>query len=404
MRTTAIALLGGLTAALGCPAAAVAPPGEGVDPPAGPGAMAPNLSRSGDEVLLTWLEPVQPHDGSDAAPYRLRFARYEEGAWGLPRTIVERNDFFANWADLPSIVPAAGGALYAHWLQKTGEDLYAYSVMMARSTDGAETWQMLGPVHDDATETEHGFVSLVPAGGGVGGVRSFWLDGREMVQGGAMTLRTALVSDTVGTGRVLDDRVCECCSTSAAVTSAGPVFVYRDRSDEEVRDVSIVRLVDGHWTKPKPVHRDDWLIAGCPVNGPVVAARGDLVVVAWFTGAVKQGAVLAAFSTDGGASFSAPITLDDTMPLGRVDLLLAPSGDAIVCWLDTATDAGTIQLCRATPDGDRGPCVTVATTGQSRASGFPRIAFLDSAVLVVWTEEGDVSRLRGVSVPLAALR
>ena len=403
MRTTAIALLSGLTAALGCPAAAAAP-GEGVDPPAGVGAMAPNFSRSGDEVLLTWLEPVQPHDGSDAAPYRLRFSRYTEGAWSLPKTIVERNDFFANWADLPSIVPAAGGALYAHWLQKTGEDLYAYSVMMARSTDGAETWQMLGPVHDDVTQTEHGFVSLVPADGGGGGVRSFWLDGREMVQGGAMTLRTALVSDAVGTGRVLDDRVCECCSTSAAVASAGPVFVYRDRSDEEVRDVSIVRLVDGHWTNPKPVHRDDWLIAGCPVNGPVVAARGDLVVVAWFTGAVKQGAVLAAFSTDGGASFSAPITLDDTMPLGRVDVLLAPSGDAIVCWLDTATDAGTIQLCRAKPDRVRSPCVTVATTGQSRASGFPRIALLDSAVLVVWTEQGNVSRLRGATVPLADLR
>ena len=180
--------------------------------------------------------------------------------------------------------------------------------------------------------------------------------------------------------------------------------MYRDRSDEEVRDISIVRLVDGHWTKPKTVHRDDWLIAGCPVNGPAVAARGDLVVVAWFTGAVQHGAVLAAFSTDGGATFSAPITLDDTMPLGRVDVLLARSGDAIVCWLDTATDAGTIQLCRATRDGDRGPRVTVATTGQSRASGFPRIAFVDSAVLVVWTEEGDVSRLRGASVTLAALR
>ena len=403
MRTSKIVLLGGFMAALGCHAAGDAPPGDGVDPPAGAGAMAPNLSTWGDEVLLSWLEPLQPGDGSDAAPYRLRFARYKEGAWGLPNTIVERGDFFANWADLPSIVPAAGGALYAHWLQKTGEDLYAYSVMMARLADGAQTWQMLGPLHDDGTRTEHGFVSLVPAGGEGGGVRGFWLDGREMISGGAMTVRTALVTNSVGTVRVLDERVCECCSTSAAVASAGPVLVYRGRSDEEVRDISIVRLIDGQWSRPMTVHTDDWLIAACPVNGPAVAARGDLVVVAWFTGAVKQGAVLAAFSTDGGASFSAPMTLDDTLPLGRVDVMLAPSGDAIVCWLDTATEAGAIRLCRVNPDGELGPLVTVATTGQSRSSGLPRIAILDSAVLIVWTDQGDVSRLRGASVPLSDL-
>lgn len=35
-----------------------------VDPPAGPGAMAPNLGLSGpDELLLTWLEPQEPLEG-----------------------------------------------------------------------------------------------------------------------------------------------------------------------------------------------------------------------------------------------------------------------------------------------------------------------------------------------------
>jgi hypothetical protein len=363
--------------------------------------MAPRLSLAGDAALLSWLEEAKPDEAPKGALKRLRFARYAGGAWSTARTVVERDDFFANWADVPSIVAAADGTLYAHWLQKTGESLYAYSVMLARSADGGEIWQLLGPVHDDGTETEHGFASLLPEGGGV---RGFWLDGRKMAEGGSMTIRTALVADTVGGGTVLDDRVCECCSTSAAVTSAGPLIVYRDRSAEEIRDVSIVRRIDGRWTRPETVHRDNWLIAGCPVNGPAVAARGDLVIVAWFTGARKHGAVLAAFSTDGGASFSAPITVDDTMPLGRVDVQLTPSGEAVICWLDTADRAAAIRLCRTHPDGGRGVPVTVTTTGKSRASGFPTLALLDSAVLVVWTEEDDVARLGGTAIPLTALQ
>jgi hypothetical protein len=48
--------------------------------------------------------------------------------------------------------------------------------------------------------------------------------------------------------------------------------------------------------------------------------------------------------------------------------------------------------------------VTVTTTGKSRASGFPTLALLDSAVLVVWTEEDDVARLGGTAIPLTALQ
>ena len=55
---------------------------------------------------------------------------------------------------------------------------------------------------------------------------------------GNMTIRTAFVADSIGPGVPLDDRVCECCSTSAAMTANGPVIVYRDRSADEVRDIA----------------------------------------------------------------------------------------------------------------------------------------------------------------------
>ena len=35
----------------------------------------------------------------------------------------------------------------------------------------------------------------------------------------------------------IDARVCDCCQTDAAMTSEGAVLIYRDRSDDEIRDL-----------------------------------------------------------------------------------------------------------------------------------------------------------------------
>ena len=91
-----------------------------------------------------------------------------------------------------------------------------------------------------------------------------------------MQLRAAMydgahkqLSDTI-----IDARVCECCPTAVALAADGPVAAYRNRSAGEIRDIYVTRLAAGRWTMPVPVHRDNFKIEGCPVNGPAVAARG----------------------------------------------------------------------------------------------------------------------------------
>ena len=385
---------------------------EVIDPPASDGAMAPALCTVGDAVVLTWLEPSGTDDDRT---YRLRFAKMTGNAWSEPVTIAEHSEFFANWADVPWLVEAGDGALIATWPQKSGEYTYAYDVMVGRSDDGGDTWRVLGPANDDSTPTEHGFVSLVREGSGV---RAFWLDGRAMAAGdadadadaghghggqGGMALRTALIGRSISASEVLDLRVCECCSTAAVSTPAGPIIVYRDRSAEEVRDISIVRRVDGAWTRPRTVHADDWLIAACPVNGPALDARGNTVVLAWYTGAVAGGAIRLAFSDDGGATFASPVVIDDSWPVGRVDVHLTASGSAIVSWLDSDGDHGAVMLRRVHPDGRTGTPLRAATANVGRATGFPRIKVTGSRVLLVWTDQQRTTKLRAVSIPISAI-
>ncbi len=413
----ALAAAGLLLAAAGCaPGAegAAAPGGpRPLDPPAAAGAMAPSLALDGADVLLTWLEPATGMAGKAADAHALRFARLTGDRWSAPVTVAAGPDFFANWADFPAAARGAGG-LVAHWLGMIGDGTYAYGIRLARSGDGGATWRPLGFLHDDTTPTEHGFVSYVPEGAGV---RAFWLDGRETAgvaahgeeKEGPMGLRTALVAGAAPPrGEVLDALVCSCCQTDAALAAGGPVVVYRDRSEHEVRDIAIVRRTRNGWSAPATVAADGWRIPGCPVNGPAVAAAGKRVAVAWFTAAPPGPRVRAAFSDDGGARFAAPVEVDSGKPLGRVDLALTAAGDAVVSWLTLGEGAGEegqrarLGLRRLGPRG-AGPAVAIATTGATRSSGFPRLVVQGERLVLAWVEDGEPSRLRAAALPLAAL-
>ena len=363
--------------------------------PAAPGSAEPNLSVDAEgTVHLGWLEPRG--DGAHA----LRFARLTQGAtqWSATQTVVERNDLFVNWADFPSVLPTSGGRLVAHWLQKSGADTYAYDVRVSQSLDDGNTWSEPRVLHDDGVAAEHGFVSLWETKQGE--VQAVWLDGREASEASPHPQTqlgfTTLSSEGVpGPTELIDSRTCDCCQTDAALAAQGPVVAYRDRSDAEVRDIQVLRRVDGAWSAPVRVHADGWRIEGCPVNGPAIAARGERVAVAWFTGAEPRERVILAFSQDGGASFGAPLPVDEGKPSGRVDLVLDAEGNALVSWLERAEgDSARVLLRRVHADGTRSPALEVARTAAARASGFPRMVPVGDGLILAWTDPTTPSRVR----------
>jgi len=230
-----------------------------ISSPAGAGSGQASLTvSSAGRGYLSWVEP------SGEKKNALKFATLGDSSWSTPRTIAEGSDWFVNWADFPSLALFKDGSMAAHWLARSGADKYAYGVRISRSSDAGETWTTPVTPHRDSTQTEHGFVSLFQAPDGNPG--AIWLDGREMTGGdgehdhGNMTLRYASLTagGTPSSEAILDEKVCECCQTSAAITSNGPIIVYRDRLDGEVRDISVVRWADRGWTTPRLVSHDGW--------------------------------------------------------------------------------------------------------------------------------------------------
>lgn len=377
-------------ACLACAAPVVPAQVKRLPTPASAQSGQPNLAVGPDgRVYLSWIERLAEKR------FALKFSTKEGTGWSAPRTVAEGENWVVNWANFPSLAALPGGALAAHWLVRNSGGAHASDVQVALSADGGKTWSPAVAPHSDNTPTEHGFVSMFTAPDG--SPAAVWLDGREMKGhegqpagghggGGNQTLRYTTFSKD-GRPRaesVLDPRVCECCQTSAAVTSEGPVVVYRDRSDAEVRDIALVRWRKGQWSTPTLVHSDGWKIDGCPVNGPAVAADGRRVVVAWYTGAAEKFRVQTAFSDDAGATFKQPLRVDDGDPTGRVGVLMLRDGSALVSWMEKTAAGAEVRLRRVRTDGRLDKSVSVAPTEAERASGFPRIVKAGDSVVVAW--------------------
>jgi len=170
--------------------------------------------------------------------------------------------------------------------------------------------------------------------------------------------------------------------------------VYRDRSEKEIRDISVVRLNKGHWTEPRTVNADGWEIHGCPVNGPSLSADGKRVAVAWFTAAKETPQVKVVFSSDAGTTYAPPILVDEGSPVGRVDVLMLSDGSALVSWLERTTKGGEVKVRRVRPDGSRNEATTVAESSAARVSGFPQMARSGNDIVFAWTDPGTPSRVR----------
>ncbi|MCP3915861.1 MAG: EamA family transporter, partial [bacterium] len=388
------AAVGTLVGFLGVIGVVVSLPGE--KPPAPPelevvglhqagGARFPNLARaeSGD-MALTWLAP-------EGDAWRL-WSRTRQGSWNDPVTVASGEGWFVNWADFPAVA-FDGERAVATWLEKSGEHTYAYGVRFARSSDAGKSWTDAGWLHDDRSETEHGFVSLASLDGG--DTFATWLDGRATPDG-AMTLRARVVGAELGAEMLLDERVCDCCQTAAVTLADGAVVVaWRDRSDTEVRDIAVTRgdpRVTGSFAKPRVVHADGWEIAGCPVNGPALDALGETVALAWFTGANEEPSAKVAFSHDGGRTFGAPVEFAGEAGYGRVDVALLDESRALVTWLESDGEKGAWRA-RTVDGAELGAVVTIAAADPERASGFLRLARDGGKVLAAWTdvESGELA-------------
>jgi hypothetical protein len=199
--------------------------------------------------------------------------------------------------------------------------------------------------------------------------------------------------DMVEPSELLDDRVCECCPTDAVATADGSIVVFRDRSEDETREIGSVSHTVNGFSTSTAVTNDGWRIPGCPVNGPAIDFASGKTAMAWFTGAESAPRVSAAFRSGTSGDFSAPVVVDGGKPLGRVGLV-ADGGGAVVSWLAIVEKEAELRLRRVAEDGSLGESFVVARTSAARASGMPQLERLGDDLMVAWVEIIDQGQPR----------
>mgnify|MGYP003626209928 CR=1 FL=1 len=364
----------------------------------------PRLFSNNNKLYLSWIEKKDTVG-------TLNFSVFENEKWSPTEAVISGSDWFTNWADFPTIATTPNGNILTSFLQKSAGGTYTYDVKLNLYNAETNTWKKNFILHNDGTKSEHGFVSIRPYTG-----NSFlvvWLDGRETAGkehgGGQMTLRGAIVFEdgTIEYDTLLDKRTCDCCQTGVAI---GPndeiIAAYRDRSEEEIRDISIVRWqTDVGWSKPQTIGNDNWKIAGCPVNGPSIDAYGKSLAVAWFTAADDSPKVQVAFSQDIGETFGLPFRIDNGNTLGRVDIDMISDNTAIVSWMENKGGDTLIQVMKIENNGSKGRPITIAKTRSERASGFPQLEMIGTKIYVAWTNvsKKSVSNIDTAVIDLSAL-
>lgn len=374
---------------------------ERVDFQASPNASTPSLAVDPARgLIITW----QSRQGSESSlHYALLSAEGRELRRGV---IASGSDWFVNWADFPSLTVLDNNDWVTYWLQKSAPDAYAYDLRVLRSSNGGGRWGEALTPHDDGTPTEHGFASMLPLGDSR--VQLLWLDGRHSggaaeghaeghADEGPMTLRGATLD---WRGRILDPveidaRTCSCCQTDVARIGDRALLVYRDRSEDEIRDIYLVeRAGDGSWSSPEPVHADNWKIAACPVNGPAIAANGDRALVVWPT--QVDDALAVRYRVRIGDGWSPMQTLEQApQTLGRVDVAPDVDGGFAISWIGAGSKrVAALKLARLDADGKLLTTRDVAVLEPGRSTGNPRLAWYRDAHYLTWTESAGSGNTR----------
>ena len=355
--------------------------------PAEENSQLPRLFSNDEGLYFSW---VAQKDSMAVMNYSV----LKNNSWMPASEIIMGNDWFNNWADFPAIAEN-GGNILSSILQKSANGTYTYDVKLNLYNAKNNSWKNNFILHDDGTQSEHGFVSMLPWEEDQFFVT--WLDGRETVGkghgGGQMTLRGAFITSEgeIVNDVELDPRICDCCQTSVAKTANTILVAYRDRDDEEIRDISVLRFVDGFWTQPLTIGNDNWKIPGCPVNGPSIDAFEEGVAVVWFTAASGEGDVMVAFSSDSGESFGPSFRIDAGSATGRVDIAMINDKEAAVLWMQPKGEDEVIYLMKINSHGYTGNPIIISKTSPERASGFPQLELLGDTLYFAWTSLGEES-------------
>jgi hypothetical protein len=291
-------------------------------------------------------------------------------------------------------------------------------LVSSRSDDGGKTFAAAVLVPGSDAAGNRGWESI--ATDRDGHVVAVWLDHRELASGGhAMAMGANHEHATGAEGKTdavakaqrskilfasLDESaalpisggVCYCCKTAlAAGANSGGIFAaWRQVYPGNIRDIAFARSGDGGktFTAPERVSEDNWMLDGCPENGPSLAVDSrERVHVVWPTllPATDQSGepTLALFysASSDGRAFTPRARIPTEGVAKHPQIAAGFRGDLFVVWDEQDGGTRRIAAARARTDGSGTVAFARRTLADAGAAGYPMVAVAADADVVAWT-------------------
>jgi hypothetical protein len=195
-----------------------------------------------------------------------------------------------------------------------------------------------------------------------------------------------------GSARAIAPGVCYCCKTALTVGTDGSIVAaWRHVYPGNIRDIALTKSSDGGRTFAPPVRvsEDNWVLNGCPENGPAVAVdETNRIHIVWPTLVhdSRGGESLALFyaTSREGQRFTKRQRIPTEGVPRHPQIAVGPAGKITVAWDEQLTGARRVVIARGTADYSN-PVRFTRESVTEEAGTYPVIASLLDGTLVAWT-------------------
>jgi hypothetical protein len=291
-------------------------------------------------------------------------------------------------------------------------------LVSARSNDGGRSFGRSTPVPGGDAAGNRGWEST--ATDRDGHVVAIWLDHRELASAGgssapmhhdgqahtghgdadgvARAQRSKLFVarlDGVGSAQAVAGGVCYCCKTALATGGDGSIYAaWRHVYPGNVRDIAFTLSRDGGRTFAPPIRvsEDQWMLDGCPENGPTLALDDrNTVHVVWPT--LVDGSTTASEPTLGlfyaathdGDRFSTRQQIRTEGVPRHPQIAAGPRGSLLVTWDEQVKGTRRVVAAEGVQKARNAVSLTRVNIGDQERSEYPAVTAVDDGFAVAWT-------------------
>ena len=335
-------------------------------------------------VVMSWIKNI-----SDSQHLLCYSVSTDEGKmFSQPVEVTSSANIHPHAENLPKLLFKPSGEIIAAWGASNPSPKNAYTglICYAQSFDNGKTWSAAKRLVSDTSSYDQRYFDVALLPGGEGAI--VWLDNsnKQTMDGSDLYFAKTAGSRGFSQRQLIAQSCCECCRTAMLVDGNDIHILYRGIVKDSIRDiVHIVSADDGnHFSTPKRISNDNWVINGCPHSGPAITKNDKGLHCAWYSMGGGKG-VFYCNSMDNGNNFSAKDTVSFGASAKHAQMATLSNNDIAVVW-DQSVQAqdkihNAIGLQQRSDDGAR--LITQFITGDSISAAFPVIKTLNNEQAII---------------------